>query len=420
MSHREPVSVLYMLPEFGQAKRIIMRELNDKGQTYIDQAFPEILRAGPPNTQEGFLRLVNGSVLQLGGFDTIDRYIGAGPRLVVMSEYALSPHAPRAWQLLQPILLRNGGTAIFPYTPRGPNHGLELYETGLRNPSEWFVSKLACDQTGIDVTTAKGDVITLAQAVKRQVESGDIDEEFARQEFYCDFTSPNSGSYYGRMLDMAESQGRITSVQWDPALPVYTWWDIGWSDLNAIWFVQHHRGGELRCIDYLEDEGKPLSYYLGQLNDRKALGWMFEPRGQLVPHDFGSHEYTLGTTPEQAARELGWRMTVVPASDVMHGIDAVRRILPRCWFDATKCAVGLKRLRMYTKKWSQQLLRFTDPLHDSNSHGADAFRCGVMGMRLAGMHLAPNITQAMRDGERRHLRGTMPVVAPADFSVWSS
>jgi hypothetical protein len=222
------------------------------------------------------------------------------------------------------------------------------------------------------------------------------------------------------MLDMAESQGRITTVQWDPALPVYTWWDIGWSDLNAIWFVQHHRGGELRCIDYLEDEGKPLSYYLGQLNDRKAMGWMFEPRGQLVPHDFGSHEYVLGTTPEQAARDLGWRMTVVPASDVMHGIDAVRRILPRCWFDATKCAKGLERLRMYTKKWSQQLLRFTDPLHDANSHGADAFRTGVMGMRLAGMHLAPNVSQALLDGERRHLRGTMPVVAPTDFNVWSS
>lgn len=414
----EPISCLYMLPEFGQAKRIIMRELNDRGQTYLDQAFPKEIRAGEPNTQEGFLRLKSGSVLQLGGFDTIDRYIGAGPRLVVMSEYALSPHAERAWQLLQPILLRNGGTAIFPYTPRGPNHGLKLYETGVKNPGDCFVSKLGCDETGITVTTAGGEVISLPEAVRRDVESGQIDEEFARQEFYCDFTSPNSGSYYGRMLDMAERQGRITNVAWDPALPVYTWWDIGFDDATAIWFVQAHRGGELRAIDYLEDEGKPLSFYLGKLNDRRADGWMFEQRGQLVPHDFAAKHFTTGTSAEQAARELGWRMTVVPATGVQEGIDAVRRVLPRFWFDAARCEIGLKRLRMYSKAWSKQLQRFTGPLHDANSHCADAFRTGVNGMRLAGMHMAPNVTQAMADGERRHMRSYHQTQAATDFSVW--
>lgn len=411
---QRPTSVLYMLPEFGQAKRIVMRELNDRGETYLDQAFPKAIRAGEPNTQEGFLKLFNGSVLQLGGFDSIDRYIGAGPKIVIMSEYAVSPHAERAWQLLQPILLRNGGTALFPYTPRGKNHGLKLYEAARNNP-DWHCSKLTVDDTRL----TSEDGAPLSDLVLRDIERGVLDEEYARQEFWCSFEAPNSGSYFGRMLEQAEAQGRICAVPWDPSLPVYTWWDIGTDDANVIWFVQAHRGGELRFIDYLEDEGQPLSYYLDALNTRRADGWRFEPTGQLVPHDFASREYVTGESPEQAARKMGWRMTVVPATSVQEGIDAVRRVLPRCWFDGERCKVGLDRLRNYTKRWSAELQRFAGPLHDANSHAADAFRTGVMGMRMAGMHIAKNVTQAEHEGRMAH-QPLRPFVAAVDFNVWGS
>lgn len=408
-----PTSVLYLLPEFGQAKRIVFRELNDKGQTYLDQAFPKEIRDGQPNAQEGFLRLFNGSVFQLGGFDNIDRYIGAGPKIVIMSEYAVSPHAKRAWQLLQPILIRNGGIAIFPYTPRGNGHGRELYEVAERSP-DWYVSKLTCEQTGIEVE-AGGHKIPLAEAVERELAAGVIDESYARQEFWCSWEAPNSGSYYGRLLELAEP--RITNVPHDPALPVYTWWDIGISDSTAIWFVQAHKGGELRCIDYYEADGEPLGHYLDVLNRKRMLGWAFEPRGQLVPHDFGAREFTTGETREQAARALGWRMTVVPPGSIDEGIDAVRRVLPRVWFDRERCGKAIEKLRLYTKRFSTQLQMFTGPQHDANSHCADAFRTGVMGMRLAGMHIAKNVTQAQHEGSMT--RGyARPVVAATDFSVW--
>jgi phage terminase large subunit len=411
---QRPTSLLYMLPEFGQAKRIVMRELNDKGQTYLDQAFPKEIRAGEPNTQEGFLKLFNGSVLQLGGFDSIDRYIGAGPKVVIMSEYAVSQHAERAWQLLQPILLRNGGTAVFPYTPRGKNHGLRLYETARKSP-DWYCSRLTVDDT--DLRTEDGD--RLVDLVHKNIESGEVDEAHARQEFWCSFEAPNSGSYYGRMLEQAEQQGRICPVPWDPSLPVYTWWDIGVDDASVVWFVQAHRGGELRFIDYLEDEGQPLSYYLDALNSRRADGWRFEPNGQLVPHDFATRSFQTGESSEQAARKMGWRMTVVPATSVQEGIDAVRRVLPRCWFDSERCKVGLDRLRNYTKAWSAQLQRFTGPLHDANSHASDAFRTGVQGMRMAGMHIAKNVAIAQHEGAMAH-QPLRPFVATTDFSAWSS
>lgn len=412
---RRPTSVLYMLPELGQAKRVLFNELNSAGKTHIDQAFPTALLKGKPDRQDGTLRLWNDSILQLGGFDSIDRYIGMGPRVVIMSEYAVSEHGKRAWQLLQPILLANNGIAIFPYTPRGKNHGKELYDLAVGS-REWHVTRLTVDDTNITLPDGQ----RLVDAVNADIEAGELDPDFARQEFWCSFEAPNTGSYYGRLLERAEEQGRITNVPWDPSLPVYTWWDIGTNDTTAIWFVQAHKGGEIRCIDYYESDGQPLSHYLDVLNRKRAEGWIFEPRGQLVPHDFGNREFTSAETREQAARKLGWRMVVVPRpSSVEDGIDAVRRVLPRCWFDRERCAPGLAHLVSYTKIWSKNLQMFTGPKHDVHSNGADAFRTGVAGMKLAGMHIAKNLTIAQREG-RQAMSAPGPIVAATDFSVWGA
>jgi hypothetical protein len=417
----EPTSCLYLFPEFGQAKRTVFRELNDVGQTYLDQAFPEDIRGGNrANSQEAFLKLYNGSVFQLGGFDNIDRYIGSNPKIVVMSEFATSQHADRAWKLLYPILVRNGGIAIFPYTPRGNNHGKKLYDMAKDNP-DWFHSKLDCEQTRMMVPTpANNDELEpLADAVRRDILYGVTDEGHARQEFWCSFEAPNTGSYYGRLLEQADDQERVTHVPWNPALPVYTWWDIGHYDATVIWFVQRERGGALRFIDYYEADGEGLAHYIQVLNDRRDQGWTFEPRGQLVPHDFATTNFQTGSTPEKAARELGWRMTVVPKpTSILHGIDAVRRILPMCWFDKAKTGIGYERLKAYTKRWSPQLERFMGPEHDQNSHAADAFRTGVMGMQLAGMHIAKNMKIARHEGALA-MTGSQPMrVMKTDFSIW--
>ncbi len=53
-------------------------------------------------------------------------------------------------------------------------------------------------------------------------------------------------------MDEAERDGRITSVPHDPALKVWTAWDLGIDDSTAIWFAQITRGGEWRLIGYIE------------------------------------------------------------------------------------------------------------------------------------------------------------------------
>jgi hypothetical protein len=50
-------------------------------------------------------------------------------------------------------------------------------------------------------------------------------------------------------------------------------------------------------------------------------------------------------------------------------------LLPRCWFDATKCARGLDALKLYRAEYdhARRTLR-PRPVHDWTSHAADAFR----------------------------------------------
>ena len=71
---------------------------------------------------------------------------------------------------------------------------------------------------------------------------------------------------------------------------------------------------------------------------------------------------------------------MAPALPLADGIDAVRRHLPRMWFDAEHCATGLKALRAYRRRWHAGQ-GGSGPLHDWTSHAADALRYAVTGFR---------------------------------------
>lgn len=57
-------------------------------------------------------------------------------------------------------------------------------------------------------------------------------------------------------------------MPYDPALPVNTTWDLGVSDKTSIWFDQTLRGGEIRLIDYYENDGDGLPHYASVLQTR--------------------------------------------------------------------------------------------------------------------------------------------------------
>ena len=102
----------------------------------------------------------------------------------------------------------------------------------------------------------------------------------------------------------------------------------------------------------------------------------------FLPHDadykrMGESPDTNRTIKEMLERLLpGQRFEIVPRVTIlMNGIQATRASFPGVWFDEEGCAEGIKRLDNYRKKWYKATGAWADdPLHDDNSHGADAFR----------------------------------------------
>jgi hypothetical protein len=200
-------------------------------------------------------------------------------------------------------------------------------------------------------------------------------EEY-EQEFECSFAAANAGAYYGREMTAADAEGRIARVPWEPRLAVTTAWDLGIDDATAIWFVQQ-AGRELRVIDYYENSGEGLAHYAQVLRNKPYVY-----AEHLLPHDAQVKELGTGLSRVEVLQSLGLAPVVVPAQRVEDGINAVRMLLPRCWFDAEKCARGIAALREYSREWVDKLETWrASPRHDKWSHGADAFRYLAMGLR---------------------------------------
>jgi hypothetical protein len=86
-------------------------------------------------------------------------------------------------------------------------------------------------------------------------------------------------------------------------------------------------------------------------------------------------------TRQASARKLGINFIPAQRTGVIEGIDAARNLLPRCWFDQTKCEKGIKALENYKKEWNERTGTWnSQPRHDQYSHGADAFRTLATGI----------------------------------------
>lgn len=177
------------------------------------------------------------------------------------------------------------------------------------------------------------------------------------------------GAVYAREMREAREANRVTRVPYDPALPVFTVWDLGWADHTSIWFVQTV-GPEIRVIDYWQDHQVKLTDWMVRLQ-----GKPYVYAAHYLPHDAEAKSLQTGMSVQQIMEKAGLTVRIVPRLSLADGINAGRTVLPRCWFDEDRCADGIQCLMRYrydvdpdTGKYSQK------PLHDEFSHGADAFR----------------------------------------------
>lgn len=344
----------YAFPTYKQAKKAIWNGITNDGQKIIDIIHPEV--RAEVNKTEMLIRLKNGSIIQFLGINNSDDLAGSNPIGCVMSEWSLSP--PQFWRtILSPILRINGGWAVFNGTPRGHNHFKDMYDLA-KSDERWFTQKL---------TIADTNIITDADLDEERALG--ISEDILQQEYYCSFDRGIEGSYYGRLLNVAEQEDRITNVPYDPAVPVHTNWDIGIGDATAIIFWQIV-GKEIHIIDYYENQGEGLAHYVKVLQDKPYIYGT-----HYGPHDIEARNLSTGMSLKSFAAKLGLKFKVVKRTQIEVGIEAARSIFGFCWFDQKKTSSLVRCLENYTKEWSEKRMVYTDrPLHSWASHGSDAFR----------------------------------------------
>ena len=185
------------------------------------------------------------------------------------------------------------------------------------------------------------------------------------------------GAIYANEITQAIADNRVTNVPYNAELKVHTIWDLGWNDSMTIIMAQRH-GSALYVIDYIEDSHKTLDQYVQMLKERR-YNWGTD----YIPHDGRHKDFKYGKSAEEMLQAMGRTVTITPMMDVESGIKVSRQSFSRIYFDKHKTERLVNCLKRYRRSINNQTLEPGAPLHDSYSHGADAFR--YMCINIDGM-----------------------------------
>jgi len=348
----------YLLPTFTQAKKIIWDGITNDGYKFINYIPKELIEHR--NGSEMKIELKNGSMIQLIGTDNYDSIRGTNPRGCVFSEYAFQN--PMAWEVVKPILKVNKGWAVFNTTPNGKNHAYDLYTMAQQSPY-WFCEKLTINDT---------DVLADSDISKERDEG--MTEEMIQQEYYCSFDIGALGSYYARLVQRARDDNRIIPIPYEPNILTNLYLDLGRNDSTSIIFEQTV-GREVRIIDFYEDSGREIAHYCKELDKKPyRYGKMY------LPHDATHRRLESDKTIQEQFEEAGFRTEIVPKDNINNGIQQVRKMFPRLYFDKEKTAQLIRALENYHREWDEKAKVFRNqPKHDWSSHSSDAMRYLAVG-----------------------------------------
>lgn len=365
-NERHNPQYFYIAPTFGAAKRISWQYFKDftKNIPGVEVNESELkVTIARPHKEDRIL-------IQLLGAENPDAIRGIYADGVAIDEAGVM--ARDLWAtVVRPALSDRLGWAIFIGTAKGHNLFYDLYtfactgywpdgEKREEAPEDWYGAMFKASDTGIIP-------LSELEAAKQTMTEAEFN-----QEYMCDFSAALVGAYYGREMADLETNGQITSVPYDNAVGVETFFDLGMSDATSIWFVQR-AGREIHLIDYYEASGYGLDHYAKVIKDKK---YVYDAHN--LPHDVMVRELGNGgkTRLEVMENLLGRKMCQVMKKDsIEDGINAAKMTLSKCWFDKKNCARGIEALKAYERKWDSKNGVFQQkPLHNWASHGADSFR----------------------------------------------
>jgi hypothetical protein len=257
---------------------------------------------------------------------------------------------------------------MFIGTPKGSNHFKTLRDFADTDDNEnWTLKEFKASET------------KLIDEEELKDAKNAMGENKYEQEFEISFEAPIVGAFYGELLKELTDKNRIREIIPEAATQKVTAWDLGMSDSTAIW-VAEIISGEVRVMDFYEASGESLDHYIKWLDEKGYRDYT-----HIMPHDVNVRELQTGKSRYQFLTEAGLDIEVAPKSSVEDGIQAVRRILPNCWFNKDKTRAGVECLQNYRRVFNEKTSSFQNrPLHDWSSHAADAFRYLALGMDSTG------------------------------------
>jgi len=391
-AHQRVAEYWHCLPEYAQAKKAIWKAVNPHtGRRRIDEAFPHALRKST-NESEMYIEFKNGSIWRVVGSDNPNSLVGTAPAGIVFSEWALSN--PAAWGYLAPILIENDGWAFFITTPRGRNHAHSMFELAQASPGEWGAFWVDVHKSGFPLHLVE------AQRVEYHMLFGpDAGDALIEQEYFCSFDAAILGAYWGKALSDLRKAGRIREFPIEPNFPVHRAWDLGKGDHMVIWFFQIV-GGEIRIVDFVQGHAVGIPGFARIIREEKRIIGGID----YVPHDAAVVELGTEKTRLETMVACGLNPEMVARMGVEDGINAGRRVLPRCWFRESACKEGLEGLENYRADWDQETKRFTDqPVKDWSEHIGSAFRylaASVEEITVTKPQAKPGVMQTTLNGQQ--------------------
>jgi len=247
-----------------------------------------------------------------------------------------------------------------------------------------------------------GRPLTLEQKawyVKKESTQGDLMMQEHPSTPEEAFHQSVEGAYYFNEMMKARKESRVTIVPVKDNILVDTWWDLGYNDVNAIWFTQNV-GREIHIIHYYENANEGMMHYAQYCDEyRKKNGFIYGI--WMAPHDIVVHEYTSGKTRLATAAEAGINFGVGSRVSIPTQVQLVRNILKICVFDEASCEKGLSALDSYRKEWNEKSGAWkSTPYHDWASNGASAFATMAVNNKLMSLNTpGPPVTEDVRKSE---------------------
>ena len=315
-----------------------------------------------------------------GGLGQHDKYI-------VCDEAGNMPRA--LWnETLRPIAIQdidNGSQFLLVGTPKGmDNVFYDLYQQGQsENDFVKSVRKTCYD-------------LNYSQHMINFMKNTGTESSF-RTELLCDFSvSSFYGNIYAATVEELERNGQISDdFSYNPQYPVNIAFDLGFNDPTACWFWQYIND-KIFFIEYLEVSNK---YFRDIVREDIRTRYQSNYEFCIMPHDATAHHHSGGgssdinvindfSSLEQdtsfgVARAQGWKTFRLPK---IHKLDAtalnpVRSFMRYCFFNATKCSLGLRNLKSYafTSVYSSssdtnRICTDLPEKHGPHLHACDAFR----------------------------------------------